>query len=187
MFCDVTFLCLFAVFIFVFVFFFVFFPISECDTNHLFADIFGFFFVVRMSWKDVISSHLRSRLPNETNSNLSTVDLANELVERGMIPEAIECNATLHEVLLLETLLKTLEGIEVPLAQRGAEELSAKEVLLWQMGRKSAERTEDLERETGLSLEYYHRLNSRRNVLRVPRVIKGKDDVKGLKVTEVLW
>ena len=145
------------------------------------------FFVVRMSWKDIINSHLKNRLPNETNSDLSTVDLANELVERGMIPEAIECNATLHEVLLLETLLKTLEGIEVPLAQRGAEELSAKEVLLWQMGRRSAERTKDLERETGLSLEYYHRLNSRRNVLKVPRVIKGKDDVKGLKVTEVLW
>ena len=140
-----------------------------------------------MSWKDIINSHLKNRLPNETNSDLSTIDLVNKLVEKGMIPEAIKCNTTLHEVLLSEILLKTLEGIKVPLAQRGEEELNAKEVLFWQIGRKGAERTKDLERETGVSLEYYHKLNSRKNVLKIPRVIKEKDDVKKLKVTEVLW
>ena len=143
-----------------------------------------------MSWKDIINSHLKNRLPNETNSDLSTTDLANKLLEKGIIPEAIKRNTTLHEVLLSEILLKTLEGIEVPMAQRDEEEiamLNAKEVLFSQMGRKSAERTKDLERETGVSLEHYHKLNNRKNVLKKPKVIKGKDDVKKLKVTEVLW
>ena len=143
-----------------------------------------------MSWKDIINSHLKNRLPNETNSDLSTTDLANKLLEKGMIPEAIKRNTTLHEVLLSEILLKTLDGIEVPMAQRDEEEiamLNAKEVLFSQMGRKSAERTKDLERETGVSLEHYHKLNNRKNVLKKPKVTKGKDDVKKLKVTEVLW
>ncbi len=144
-------------------------------------------FAIRMSWKDIINSHLKNRLPNETNSDLSTTDLVNKLVEKGIIPEGIKRNTTLHEVLLSEILLKTLEGIKVPLAQRSEEELSAKEVLFSQMGRKSAERTKDLERETGVSLEHYHKLSKRENVLKKPKVTKGKDDVKKLKVTEVLW
>ncbi len=127
-----------------------------------------------MSWKDITNSHLKNRLPNETNSDLSTIDLANKLVEKGMIPEAIKRNTALHEVLLSEILLKTLEGIKVPLAQRGEEELSAKEVLFWQIGRKGAERTKDLERETGVSLEYYHKLNSRKNVLKKTESNQGK-------------
>ncbi len=143
-------------------------------------------FVIKMSWKDIINSHLKNRLPNETNSDLSTTDLVNKLVEKGMIPEGIKRNTTLHEVLLSEILLKTLEGIKVPMAQRSEEELSAKEVLFSQMGRKSAERTKDLERETGVSLEHYYKLNKRENVLKKPKVTKGKDDVKKLKVTEVL-
>ena len=81
------------------------------------------------------------------------------------------------------TFCQTLEHAK----HNGEEELSAKEVLFWQIGRKSAERTKDLERETGVSLEYYHKLNSRENVLKKPKVTKGKDDVKKLKVTEVLW
>ncbi len=114
-----------------------------------------------MSWKDIINSHLKNRLPNETNSDLSTIVLVNKLLDKGIIPEAIKRNTTLHEVLLSEILLKTLEGVKVPLAQRGAEELNAKEILFWQIGKKGAERTKDLERETGVSLEHYHKLSKR--------------------------
>ncbi len=82
-------------------------------------------------------------------------------MEKGIIPAGIKRNTTLHEVLLWEILLKALGGIKVPLAQRSEEELSAKEVLFSQMGRKSTERTEDLERETGVSLEHYHKLSEK--------------------------
>ena len=132
-----------------------------------------------MSWKGIISSHLKNRLPTETNSDLSTIDLASKLLEKGMIPETIKRNATLHEVLLSEILLKTLESIKVPLAQRGEEELSAKEVLFWEIGRKGVERVKDLERETGVSLEYYHRLNRRKSVLGALSQVKQTEECVG--------
>ncbi len=171
-----------------------------------------------MSWKNIIISQLKNKLPNETK--LSTVDLVNRLVEKGMIPEVIRDNATLHEVLLSEILLKMLDGIEVPRAPQDEEEIgngiylcrfsyrmNAKEMLMSQMGRKNAERIKDLERETGVSLEHYHKLNKREKRfgdglcakdslskkrrlgehVGKPKVTKGEDDAKKLKVTEALW
>ncbi len=119
----------------------------------------SFWFYIKMSWKDIISQ-LENKLPNETK--LSTTDLVNGLLEKGMIPEAIKHNTTLHEVMLREILLKTLEGIEVPGAPQDEEKIAmgiylcrfvyrmnAKEMLMSQMGRRNAERVKDLERETG--------------------------------------
>jgi hypothetical protein len=40
--------------------------------------------------------------------------------------------------------------------------MNAKEMLLWHMGRKNAERVKDLERETGVNLEHYHKLNRKK-------------------------
>ncbi len=130
---------------------------------------------VKMSWKDVITTRLSKEkliVPNETK--LSTSDLVDKLVEKDMIPAAIKNNATLHEVLLTQILLKTLDAIEVPPAPQNREEIgngiylcrfsyraNAKEMLLSHMGRKNAERVKDLERETGVNLEHYHKLSKR--------------------------
>ena len=127
-----------------------------------------------MSWEDIINTQLSNKLPNETK--LSTVDLVDKLLEKGMIPETIRDNTTLHEVLLSRILLRMLDGIEVPRAPQNMEKIgdgiylhrfsyrmNAKEVLVSQMGRKSAERVKDLERETGVSLEHYRKLNKRKN------------------------
>ncbi len=127
----------------------------------------------KMSWRDIIITQLSNKLPNKTK--LSTSDLVGKLLEKGMIPEAIRDNATLHGVLLSEILLKTLDGIEVPRAPQNEEKIgdgiylrrfsyrmNAKEMLISQMGRRNAERIKDLERETGVSLEHYHKLNERK-------------------------
>ncbi len=110
---------------------------------------------VKMSWKDVITTWLSKEkliVPNETK--LSTTDLADKLVEKDMIPAAIKNNAILHEVLLTQILLETIDVIKVPRAPQNPNgyfvyRMNAKEMLLWHMGRKNAERVKDLEKETG--------------------------------------
>ncbi len=121
---------------------------------------------VKMSWKDVITTWLSKEkliVPNETK--LSTTDLADKLVEKDMIPAAIKNNAILHEVLLTQILLETIDVIKVPRAPQNPNgyfvyRMNAKEMLLWHMGRKNAERVKDLEKETGVNLEHYHKLNT---------------------------
>ena len=111
---------------------------------------------VKMSWKDVITTWLSEEkliVPNETK--LSTTDLADKLVEKDMIPTAIKNNAILHEVLLTQILLETIDVIKVPRAPQNPNgyfvyRMNAKEMLLWHMGRKNAERVKDLEKETGV-------------------------------------
>ena len=120
---------------------------------------------VKMSWKDVITTRLSEEkliVPNETK--LSTSDLVDKLVEKDMIPTAIKNNATLHEVLLTQILLKTLDAIEVPRAPQAANgafvyRMNAKEMLKWSMGSKNQKEFEALEKETGVSLKHYHKLN----------------------------
>ena len=119
-----------------------------------------------MSWKDVITAWLSEEklsVPNETK--LSTTDLADRLVEENMIPSAIKNNAILHEVLLTRILLETLDVIKVPRAPQNPNgyfvyRMNAKEMLLWNMGRKNAEQVKALEKETGVNLEHYHKLNT---------------------------
>ena len=121
-----------------------------------------------MSWKDVITAWLSKEkltVPNETK--LSTGDLVDVLVEKDMIPPVIRNNATLHEVLLTQILLETVDTIKVPRAPQNPNgyftyRMNAKEMLLWNMGRKNSERVKDLERETGVSLEHYHKLNRKK-------------------------
>ena len=86
------------------------------------------------------------------------------LVEKNIIPPGIKNNATLHGVLLTRILLETLDAIEVPRAPQAANgnfsyRMNAKEMLKWSMGSKNQKEVEALEKETGVSLEHYHRLN----------------------------
>ncbi len=121
-----------------------------------------------MSWKDVITAWLSKEklvVPNETK--LSTADLADILVEKDMIPPAIRNNAILHEVLLTRIMLETLDAIKVPRAPQNPNgyfvyRMNAKEMLLWNMGRKNEEQIRGLEKETGVNLEHYHKLNRKK-------------------------
>ena len=118
-----------------------------------------------MSWRDIITVWLSKEkfvVPNEIK--LSTTDLADSLVEKNIIPSGIRNNAILHEVLLTRILLETLDAIKVPRAPQSngnfVYRMNAKEMLKWSMGRKNEEEIKALEKETGVSLEHYHKLNT---------------------------
>jgi hypothetical protein len=90
------------------------------------------------------------------------------LVEKNIIPPGIKDNATLHGVLLTRILLETLDAIQVPRAPQVTNgsghcnfsyRMNAKEILKWSMGSKNQKELEALEKETGVSLEHYHKLN----------------------------
>ncbi len=119
-----------------------------------------------MSWRDIITVWLLKEkfvAPNEIK--LSTTNLADILVEKNMIPPGIKNNATLHGVLLTRILLETLDAIEVPRAPQASNgnfvyRMNAKEMLKWSMGSKNQKEVEALEKETGVNLEHYHKLNT---------------------------
>ncbi len=88
--------------------------------------------------------------------------------KKNIIPPGIKDNATLHGVLLTRILLETLDAIQVPRAPQVTNgsghcnfsyRMNAKEILKWSMGSKNQKELEALEKETGVSLEHYHKLN----------------------------
>ncbi len=120
-----------------------------------------------MSWRDIITKWL-SKEGFVTPGKISTTNLVEILVEKNIIPHGIKDNATSHGVLLTRILLETLDAIEVPRAPQvtnGSEHcnfsyrMNAKEILKWSMGSKNQKELEALEKETGVSLEHYHKLN----------------------------
>ena len=120
-----------------------------------------------MSWRDIITKWL----PKEgfvTQGKISTTNLVEILVEKNIIPPGIKDNATLHGVLLTRILLETLDATQVPRAPQVTNgsghcnfsyRMNAKEILKWSMGSKNQKELEALEKETGVSLEHYHKLN----------------------------
>ena len=115
-----------------------------------------------MSWRDIITEWLSEKKIIAPDGELSTTNLVEILVEKNIIPPGIKNNATLHGVLLTRILLETLDAINVPQAANGAfvYRMNAKEMLKWSMGSKNQKEVEALEKETGVSLEHYHKLNT---------------------------
>ena len=119
-----------------------------------------------MSWRNIITEWLsKEGFVTPDSQRFSTTNLVEILVEKNMIPPGIRNNATLHGVLLTQILLKTLDAIKVPRAPQVANgvftyRVSAKEMLMWSIGSQNQKEIEALEKETGVSLEHYHRLNT---------------------------
>ncbi len=135
-----------------------------------------------MSWRDIITEWLSEKKMIAPDGELSTTNLVEILVEKNIIPPGIKNNATLHGVLLTRILLETLDAIKVPRAPQAANgnfvyRMNAKEMLKWSMGSKNAEEVKALEKETGVNLEHYHKLNTNKQTIVSARY--GFDECKG--------
>ena len=91
--------------------------------------------------------------------NLATLDL----IEKNIIPATLIDNATLHSIMLTQIILETLTGITVPRAQGNnfTYRMNAREMMMWDMARKNEKQVEALEKEMGVNLNHYHKLNIR--------------------------
>jgi hypothetical protein len=78
-----------------------------------------------------------------------------------MIPAWLADNATLHTVLLTQVMWETLKGIVVPRAPQPGNftyHMNAKEMMNEDLARKSGQQFLALEKETGVNLDCYYKL-----------------------------
>jgi flagellum-specific peptidoglycan hydrolase FlgJ len=81
-----------------------------------------------------------------------------------MIPATLIDNPTLHSIILTQIILETLTGETVPRAPQGntfTYHMNGKEVMMFDKARKNEKQVEGLEKETGVNLDHYHKLNIR--------------------------
>ena len=106
-----------------------------------------------MTWRNIITRWLSDKCitPGE---NLTVLSLIQLLIERNIIPSTLVDNATLHSIILTQIILET--GITVP---QGSDLLDAKEMMMLDLGRKNEGQVLTLEKETGVNLNHYHKLN----------------------------
>ena len=108
-----------------------------------------------MSWRDFVTRWL----PNKTQESLTT--LVQHLVRANMIPTTLIDNYMLHAILLTQIVLETLNDLTVPPAPQGPNftyRMNAKEVMTHDLNSKNAKQIEQLEEQTGVGLEHYHKL-----------------------------
>ena len=70
-------------------------------------------------------------------------------------------NYTLHAILLTQIVLETLNDLTVPPAPQGPNftyRMNAKEVMMRDLNSKNAKQIAQLEEQTGVDLEHYHKL-----------------------------
>ena len=108
-----------------------------------------------MTWRNIITRWLSDKCitPGE---NLTVLSLIQLLTERNIIPSTLVDNAALHSIILTQIILETLMGITVP---QGSDLLDAKERMMLDLGRKNEGQVLTLEKETGVNLDHYHKLN----------------------------
>ena len=96
------------------------------------------------------------------DENLATLELIKLLIEENTIPSTLVDNSTLHSIILTQVLLETLTGITVPQVSQGSDlayQMDAKEIMMLDLGRKNEGQVLTLEKETGVNLDHYHKLN----------------------------
>ena len=89
------------------------------------------------------------------------MDLVSELIRANIVPETLVDNAMLHTILLKQALLETLITAVLPRAPQGSTctyRVNAKEEMMWSFGTKIEQHIRDLQQETGVHLDYYHKL-----------------------------
>jgi hypothetical protein len=88
-----------------------------------------------MSWRNIITEWLsKEGFVTPDSQRFSTTNLVEILVEKNIIPQVANGVFTYR--------------------------VSAKEMLMWSIGSQNQKEIEALEKETGVSLEHYHRLNT---------------------------
>ena len=125
--------------------------------------MFIIFVYVNMSWRNIVSHWLSDKCITQ-GGNLATLELIKLLIEGNTIPSTLVDNSTLHSIILTQVLLETLTGITVPWVSRGSDltyGMDARERMMLDLGRKNERQVEALEKETGVNLDHYHKLNIR--------------------------
>ena len=116
-----------------------------------------------MTWRNIVTHWLSDKIITQ-EGNLTTLDLMKLLIEKNIIPVTLIDNPTLHSIILTQIILETLTGITVPRAPRGntfTYHMNAKEMMMLDLGSKNEKQIEALEKETGVNLDHYHKLNIR--------------------------
>jgi hypothetical protein len=116
-----------------------------------------------MTWRNIVTHWLSDKIITQ-EGNLATLDFMKLLIEKNIIPVTLIDNPTLHSIILTQIILETLTGITVPRAPQGntsTYHMNAKEMLMWDMARKKHFFFEAFEKETGVNLDHYHKLNIR--------------------------
>ena len=111
-----------------------------------------------MPWRNTITRWLSDKCIMQ-DGNLATLELIKLLIEENTIPSTLVDNSTLHSIILTQVLLETLTGITVPRGPLGNDLLDAKEMMMLDLGRKNEGQVLTLEKETGVNLDHYHKLN----------------------------
>ena len=114
-----------------------------------------------MAWRNIITRWLSDKVitPGE---NLTVLSLIQLLIERNIIPSTLVDNATLHSIILTQIILETLTGITVPQISQGGDftyQMNAMEMMMLDLTRKNEGQVLTLEKETGVNLDHYHKLN----------------------------
>ena len=125
--------------------------------------VYYFFVDVNMSWRNIVSHWLSDKCITQ-GGNLATLELIKLLIEGNTIPSTLVDNSTLHSIILTQVLLEALTGITVPWVSRGSDltyGMDARERMMLDLGRKNERLVETLEKETGVNLDHYHKLNIR--------------------------
>jgi hypothetical protein len=115
-----------------------------------------------MTWRNIIMHWLSDKFITQ-EGNLATLDLIRLLIKKNMMPATLIDNPTLHSIILMQIILETLTGITVPRAPQGntfTYHMNVKEIM-FDMARKNEKQVEALEKETGVNLDHYHKLNIR--------------------------
>ena len=111
-----------------------------------------------MPWRNTITRWLSDKCIMQ-DGNLATLELIKLLIEENTIPPTLVDNSTLHSIILTQILLETLTGITVPQISQGSDLLDAKEMMMLDLGRTNEKQVLTLEKETGVNLDHYHKLN----------------------------
>jgi hypothetical protein len=116
-----------------------------------------------MTWRNIITHWLSDKFITQ-EVNLATLGLMRLLIEKNMISATLIDNPTLHSIILTQIILETLTGVTVPRAPQGNDftyHMNAKEMMMIDLARKNEKQVEALEKETGVNLDHYHKLNIR--------------------------
>ena len=111
---------------------------------------------VNMSWRDFVTRWISNR-----GDRLVVMDLVGELIRANSIPATLVDNATLHTILIKQALLETLNTAVLPNAPQGRTftyHMNVKEEMMWSFGTKIQQHIRELQKETGVHLDHYHKL-----------------------------
>ena len=118
-----------------------------------------------MLWRNTITHWLSGKQITQ-DGNLATLEIIKLLIDENTIPPVLVNNSTLHSIVLTQIVLEMLTGITVPrVFQEGDTNyrMDARETMMLNLTRTNEKQVLTLERETGVNLDHYYKLNINNN------------------------